>query len=68
MLTALYLILSALFVFLVWQASNIKKNNYVWLLLLVLAGLFYDTLIIGIGKFIVNGIVVFHQLGKITHL
>jgi len=52
MLTALYLILSALFVFLVWQVTQIKRNNYVWLLLLVLAGLFYDTLIIGIGKFV----------------
>jgi hypothetical protein len=55
MLTALYLILSALFVFLVWQASNITKDGYAWLLLLVLAGLFYDTLIIGIGKFIGAG-------------
>ena len=52
MLTALYLILSVLFVFLVWQVTQIKRNNYVWLLLLVLAGLFYDTLIIGIGKFV----------------
>ena len=45
MLTALYLILSALFVFLVWQVSKMKRDNYVLLLLLVLAGLFYDTLI-----------------------
>jgi len=52
MLTALYLILSALFVALVWQVSKMKKSNYVLLLLLVLAGLFYDTLIIGIGKFV----------------
>jgi hypothetical protein len=55
MLTALYLILSALFVFLVWQVSKLKRDNYVLLLLLVLAGLFYDTLIIGIGKFIGAG-------------
>jgi hypothetical protein len=41
MLTALYLILSVLFVVLVWQVLNIKKNNYVGLLLLVLAGLFW---------------------------
>lgn len=52
MLTVLYLILSAVFVFLVWQMMQIKRNNYVLLLLLVLAGLFYDTLIIGIGKFV----------------
>jgi uncharacterized membrane protein len=55
MLTTLYLILSALFVFLVWQVTLIKRNNYVLLLLLVLAGLFYDTFIIGIGKFIGEG-------------
>jgi len=55
MLTALYLILSVMFVFLVWQASIIKRDGYVWLLLLVLAGLFYDTLIIGLGKFIGEG-------------
>jgi hypothetical protein len=54
MLTALYLILSVLFVILVWQASKMK-GNYALLLLLVLAGLFYDTLIIGIGKFIGEG-------------
>ena len=55
MLTAVYLILSALFVVLVWQVSKMKRDNYVLLLLLVLAGLFYDTLIIGIGKFIGEG-------------
>lgn len=55
MLTALYLILSALFVVLVWQVSKLKRDNYVLLLWLVLAGLFYDTLIIGIGKFIGEG-------------
>ncbi len=55
MLTVLYLVLSALFVYLVWQASSIKKNSYALLLLLVLAGLFYDTLIIGIGSFIGEG-------------
>ena len=55
MLTAVYLIMSALFVFLVWQVSNIKRNSYVWLLLLVLAGLFYDTFIIAIGKFVGEG-------------
>ncbi len=55
MLTALYLILSVLFVVLVWQVSKMKRNNYVLLLLLVLAGLFYDTLVIGIGKFIGEG-------------
>lgn len=55
MLTALYLILSALFVFLVWQVSKMKRDNYVLLLLLVLGGLFYDTLIIGIGKFVGEG-------------
>jgi len=55
MLTALYLVLSVLFVFLVWQVTQINKNNYALLLLLVLAGLFYDTLIIGIGKFIGEG-------------
>lgn len=55
MLTALYLILSALFVFLLWQVSSLKRNSYVLLLLLVLTGLFYDTLIIGIGKFIGEG-------------
>ena len=35
MLTALYLILSALFVFLLWQVSSLKRNSYVLLLLLV---------------------------------
>ena len=55
MLTALYLILSALFAVLVWQVSKMKRDNYVLLLLLVLAGLFYDTLIIGIGKFVGEG-------------
>jgi hypothetical protein len=54
MLTVLYLILSGCFVFLVWQASKMK-GSYALLLLLVLAGLFYDTLIIGIGKFIGEG-------------
>jgi hypothetical protein len=54
MLTALYLILSGCFVFLVWQALKMK-GSYALLLLLVLAGLFYDTLIIGIGKFIGEG-------------
>jgi hypothetical protein len=54
MLTALYLILSALFVVLIWQVSN-KRNSYALLLAAVLAGLFYDTLIIGIGKFIGEG-------------
>jgi hypothetical protein len=51
MLSALYLILSVLFVVLVLQASKMK-GNYALLLLLVLAGLFYDNLIIGIGRFI----------------
>ena len=55
MLTALYLILTVLFVVLVWQVSKMKRDNYVLLLLLVLAGLFYDTLVIGIGKFIGEG-------------
>ncbi len=55
MLTALYLILSVLFVVLVWQVSKMKRDNYVLLLWLVLAGLFYDTLVIGIGKFIGEG-------------
>ena len=55
MLTALYLILSALFTYLIWQTSTIKKNNYALLLLLVLIGLFYDTFIIGIGRFIGEG-------------
>ncbi|HSG42851.1 MAG TPA: hypothetical protein VLA72_06830 [Anaerolineales bacterium] len=55
MLTALYLILSVLFAYLIWQTSSIKKNNYALLLLLVLIGLFYDTFIIGIGSFIGEG-------------
>ncbi len=55
MLTALYLILSVMFAFLVWRVSNTRKNNYVWLLWLVFAGLFYDTLIIGVGKFVGEG-------------
>ena len=55
MLTILYLILCAGFGILVWQLLKLKKNSYVWLLLLVLAGLFYDTLIIGIGNFIGEG-------------
>jgi len=54
-LTILYVILCAGFAVLVWQLSKLKKNGYVWLLTLVLAGLFYDTLIIGIGKFIGEG-------------
>ncbi len=55
MLTALYMILSALFVFLIWQVSKIKWNNYVLIFSLVLTGLFYDALIIGIGKFLGEG-------------
>ncbi len=55
MLTAVYLILSVLFVFLVWQVSKMKRDNYVLLLWLALVGLFYDTLIIGIGKFVGEG-------------
>jgi hypothetical protein len=55
MLTLLYFIFSVLFVFLVWQLLNIKKNYYVLILLFVLAGLFYDVFIIGIGSLVGEG-------------
>ncbi len=55
MLTALYMILSALYVFLLWQVLKLKRNSYVLIFSLVLTGLFYDTLIIGTGKFLGEG-------------
>jgi len=54
-LSILYLILCAGFMALVWQLSKLNKNSYVWVLIFVLVGLLYDTLIIGIGKFLGEG-------------
>ncbi len=55
MLTVMYLMFTALFLFLIWQSSQIKKNNYVLLLWLVLAGLAYDCLVIGVARFVGEG-------------
>ncbi|MBP8000852.1 MAG: hypothetical protein KA314_16445 [Chloroflexi bacterium] len=55
MLTILFLVLTAIFGGLVWQTVTMKQNSYLVLLWLVLIGLFYDNLIIGIGRFVGEG-------------
>ena len=55
MLTILFLVLTAVFVGLIWQTVTMKQSSYMVLLWLVLIGLFYDNLIIGIGQFVGEG-------------
>lgn len=58
MLTALYIVFVALFVYLTWQTVGVyrnKRSSYTLLLLIVLAGLAYDVLVILLGRFIGEG-------------
>lgn len=58
MLTILYIVFVAAFAYLTWQSVGVyrsKRSSYALLLLIVLAGLAYDTLIILIGRFIGAG-------------
>lgn len=58
MLTILYIVFVVVFVHLTWQsvgAYQSKRSSYALLLLIVLAGLAYDTLIILLGRFIGKG-------------
>ncbi|GAB4403226.1 MAG: hypothetical protein OHK003_31020 [Anaerolineales bacterium] len=58
MLTILYIIFVAAFVYLTWQSVGVyqsKRSSYALLLLIVLAGLAYDVLIILLGRFIGEG-------------
>ena len=58
MLTVLYIVFVALFVYLTWQTVGVYQNkrlSYTLLLLIVLAGLSYDVLIILLGRFIGEG-------------
>jgi hypothetical protein len=58
MLTVLYIVFVALFVYLTWLTIGVYKNkrsSYTLLLLIVLAGLAYDVLIILLGRFIGEG-------------
>lgn len=58
MLTVLYIVFVAAFVYLTWQSVGVyqsKRSSYVLLLLIVLTGLAYDTLIILLGRFIGEG-------------
>ncbi len=58
MLTILYVVFVAAFAYLTWQAVGLyqnKRSSYTLLLLIVLAGLAYDTLIILIGRFVGEG-------------
>lgn len=58
MLTILYIVFVAAFAYLTWQSVGIyqsKRSSYALLLLIVLAGLAYDTLIILLGRFIGAG-------------
>jgi hypothetical protein len=58
MLTTLYIVFVAAFVYLTWQSVGIyqsKRSSYALLLLIVLAGLAYDVLIILLGRFIGEG-------------
>lgn len=57
MLTILFLVLTVVFVGLIWQTVTMKQSSYIVLLWLVLSGLFYDNLIIGIGRFVGEGAV-----------
>jgi len=58
MLTAFYVLFTALFAWLTWQSWEVYKSkrlSYALLLLLVLVGLTYDALIILLGRFIGAG-------------
>lgn len=58
MLTVLYIVFVAAFVYLTWQSVGVyqsKRSSYALLLLIVLAGLAYDVLIIFLGRFIGEG-------------
>jgi hypothetical protein len=58
MLTILYVVFVAAFAYLTWQTVGLyqnKRSSYTLLLLIVLAGLTYDTLIILIGRFVGEG-------------
>jgi len=58
MLTVLYIVFVAAFVYLTWQSVGVyqsKRSSYALLLLIVLAGLAYDVLIILLGRFIGEG-------------
>lgn len=58
MLTILYIVFVAAFVYLTWQSVGIyqsKRSSYALLLLIVMAGLAYDVLIILLGRFIGEG-------------
>lgn len=58
MLTILYIVFVAAFAYLTWQSVGVyqsKRSSYALLLLLVLAGLAYDTLVILFGRFIGEG-------------
>jgi hypothetical protein len=58
MLTVLYIVFVALFLYLTWQTIRVYQNrrsSYALLLLIVLAGLAYDVLIILLGRFIGEG-------------
>jgi hypothetical protein len=58
MLTIVYVILVAAFAYLTWQTLGLyqsKRSAYTLLLLIVLAGLAYDTLVILLGRFIGAG-------------
>lgn len=55
MLTIMFLSFSAGFAVFIRQLSGLAKSSYLRLLLLVLAGLCYDTLVVGIGRFAGEG-------------
>jgi hypothetical protein len=58
MLTVLYIVFVAAFVYLTWLSVRIyqgKRSSYALLLLIVLAGLSYDVLVILLGRFIGEG-------------
>lgn len=58
MLTILYVVFVAAFAYLTWQTVGLyqnKRSSYTLLLLIVLAGLAYDTLVILIGRFVGEG-------------
>lgn len=58
MLTILYLVLAALLAYLTWQSVQLYqrgRSSYTLLLLVVLAGLVYDTLVIALGRFVGQG-------------
>ena len=58
MLTILFIVLAVAFAYQTWRSVGIyqsKRSSYVLLLLIVTAGLTYDALIIGLGRFIGEG-------------